>query len=515
MSKDYLLGIDIGTTGAKANILDLEGQVAGTGYYEYPCFYPRPNWVEQDVDLIVGRSMDATRDAIEDAGIDGAAIRAISFSTQRCCTIAVDENGRLLRPMISWQDNRTPVELDLLRQSVSDEEYYDITRMPMNTTWMASKILWLQENEPEIWARTAKIVQLQDYTLNAWGVDGYYNDFSDAGFSGLWDPYKFQWDETMLAAARIEPERLPQPTASTTLVGKVSHGAAERSGLAVGTPICVGAGDQNSAAVGAGVIRPGTLSVSLGTAGSIAAFLEKEYIDPQRMNMVTNHAVEGQWQLEGYLPGAAGLYRWFRDEVAVLEKTFAAETGQDAYAILDTLVTQVPPGSKGLVLIPHYAGAGSPRWAPHARGTLCGLTFAHDRKCMARAYMEGITLGVKDMLVTLLKSGVEINNVHILGGPTKSATWNQMQADMYGRPVKTLASTDAAPLGAAIMAGVGVGLFKDIPSAVDNVVKIDKIYEPNAETTSIYDEIYDIYDKMQKGLEDSGAFQAIADFQAK
>ncbi len=515
MAGTYLIGVDIGTTGAKGIIFDCNGNIVSSGYYEYTCTYPRPNWVEQDVDLIIGRSLDATAQAVSDSGINPGEIGAISFSAQRCCTIFIDDHDTLIRPMISWQDNRAVEEMEFIRQRISPEGFYRITSLPLNTTWMVSKILWLKTKEPDNWKKLAKIVQLQDYALKAWGVDDYLEDMSDTGFSGLWDPFGMEWSEELLDLLGIRKEYFPEVVASGTKAGTLSKEAADRTGLKPGIPLVVGAGDQNSAAVGAGVVQKGFLSVSLGTGGLAAAYLDEPFRDSGCLSMVTNHAIKGKWQLEGLQAGAASVYKWFRDQFASLERAYAESAGKDVYEILNDMVAKVPAGAKGLVMFPYFASATTPRWNPHARGMIAGLSFAHDKNCVARAFMEGITMEVKDMLKSMLNSGIRIDNVHILGGPTKSRLWNQMQADMYNRPVQTLKTTDAAPLGAAVCAGVGVGLFNDIVEGAGRMVRIDETFEPNPETAGLYDELYSIYCGMYDALADNKVFQAITAFQEK
>ncbi len=514
MDGGYLAGIDIGTTGAKASIYKRKGQVQASGYREYPCTYPKPNWVEQDVERIISAAMDASRVAIAEAGIDPKQIASVAFSSQRCCTICVDDSGRLVRPMISWQDNRSVAEIKEISEKISDSDYFHITGFPNSTTWMLSKMLWIRNNQPKVWEKTAKVLQLQDFVLRAMGADQYFVDISDARFYGLWDPYNYCWSETLLELFDIDRSLLPQPTASGTRIGAVSEEAAERSGFAAGTPLCVGAGDQNSAAVGAGVISPGFLSVSLGTAGASVAFVDDVFRDPYEKTFVTNHAIYGKWQLEGYQAAAASVYRWFRDEIATLEQARARESGNDAYDIIEEMVSRIPAGSKGLLLLPYFASAATPRYNANARGTLVGITFAHDRACMARAFMEGITLDMWDMISSMIKVGIPIDKVRILGGPTRSETWNQIQADIYNRPVQTLAIPDAAVLGAAIMAGVGVGAFKDIAEGVEGMVSVDRTYEPIPENAKIYSELYDVYCRLYEGLDEKHVFESLAKMQA-
>jgi xylulokinase len=514
MGQRYVVGMDIGTTGAKAAVFSLDGRLAASAYSEYTCTYPRPNWVEQDVDLIVGRAIECCGTAVKKSGLDPASIASVAFSAQRCCSIFVDAGGALVRPMISWQDNRTHEEVAEIEKKISADEFYDITGMPLGTTWMVSKIMWVRAHEPENWKRISKVVQLQDYALKAMGADGYFEDVSDAGFTGLWDPYAFDWSGKLLGLLGLDRSLFPEPCASGKKVGAVSAAAAARSGLKAGTPLCVGAGDQNSAATGAGIVKKGFLSVSLGTGGLAAAYLDTPFRDPNRKAMVDNHSVYGKWQLEGLQAGAAGVFRWFRDEIAAMEKEAACREGDDPYARLNAMVASAPPGAKGLILLPYLASATTPRWNPHARGSLLGLTFAHDRACMARSFMEGITLEVRDMVNSMSQAGIPIEHVRILGGATKSEVWNQMQADVYNRPVQTLKMTDAALMGAALLAAVGIGEFSSIPEGTERMVAVDRTYTPDPKRAAVYDEVYDIYCRAYEALDQKGVFRALARLQA-
>jgi xylulokinase len=513
MSDHYLMGIDVGTTGTKAAIFTASGEIVAQSYREYGCTYPKPGWVEQDVDMLVAMTFETAHDALKKSALQPAQVAAISFSSQRCCTIFVDAADKLVRPMISWQDNRTAAEVELIKESISPEAFYDVTLLPLNTTWMISKILWLQRHEPESWKRTAKVVQLHDYILKAWGAASYFNDFSDAGFYGCWDSGNCRWDERLMKVAGLSPAQLPEPRRSGTPAGGVSSAAAVKTGLRQGTPLCIGAGDQNAGALGAGVTAPGLLSVSLGTGGALAACVRGAFHDPARKTMVTNHVIPGCWQVEGYQAGAASVFRWFRDEIAELEDAYAKSAGKDTYELLNEMVAKVPAGAKGLLLMPYFASAATPRWNSSARGTLVGLTFAHDRNCLARAFMEGITLEVNDMLLSLVNAGVHIDILHILGGPTKSDVWNQIQADIYGRPVCTLRNTEAAVTGAAILAGAGIGLFPDIAVGASSLVKIRRTYEPDAKTHNTYRDLYALYQQLYGALDQSGFYQNFAKFQ--
>lgn len=513
MTGKYLAGIDVGTTGTKMAIYDLEGNVAASAYREYPCMYPKPGWVDQDANLVVSSMMEACREAVTGSGIDPAEIASLGVSAQRCCCHFLDRENNLVRPMISWMDNRPIDEVKEIEDKLGASEFYSLTGMPLNTTWMLPKILWLRRNEPENWEKTARIVQMHDYALKAFGAEDYYLDVSDAVFFGLWDPFKLEWNAKLLEMFNIDPGLLPLPTPSGKKIGVISQDAAELSGFAPGTPLCTGAGDQNSAAVGAGVVHEGWLSVTLGTSGNATTFLNKPYKDPLEKAMVTNHPIYGTWELEGYIASAAGVWRWFRDEIAREEVAAAAESGEDPFVLLNELVAKAPAGAKGLVFLPFLASVTAPRWNPEARGTLCGLSFAHDRSCIARAIMEGITMQNYDLIHSMIDSGIEIKKARIMGGPTKSALWNQMQADIYNLPVETLKVTEAGVLGAAIMAGVGVGIFESIEAGCEEMVQVDKEYTPDGRNTGVYRDLYAAYCSLYDGLVEKDVFGQLVDIQ--
>ncbi len=515
MADKFLAGIDIGTTGSKAAIFDLKGNMLGSGYKEYGCSYPKPNWIEQDPDELVSAAMSASKEAIRKSNVDPKDIASIGFSTQRSCTNFIDKEGKLLRPMISWQDTRCGQEVAEVLSKISAEEFYKITGFPLSTTWVFLKILWVRKNEPHIYEKIYKVLQLQDYTLRAFGVEGFISDVPDGGFWGLWDTDNFEWSQKMLDTFNIDKSILPVPTPSGTKVGEITAEVAKRSGFAQGTPMCVGAGDQNSASTGAGVIDKGYASVSIGTAGNANAFLDEKFRDPAGKNMIVNHSIYGKWQIEGHQQGAAGVFRWFRDVIADLEKQQAESLGKNVYKILDEKIAETPVGAKGLMLLPYLASAAAPRWNTDAKGVLAGLTFSHDKWDIARAFLEGITLELKDIITSMKQSGVKIEQIRIMGGATNSAIWNQMQSDVYDLEVDTLKVTDAAVIGAAIMGAVGVGLFSGIAEGVRQMVKIDQRYYPNKENAKIYDELYGIYCNIYDAFEEKGVFKALADLQNK
>jgi xylulokinase len=515
MARSYLAGIDIGTSGAKAIVFDLEGNPLASAYNEYGSTYPRPAWVEQDATLIVEKTMLSMREAIGRSGVEASGIAAVSLSAQRCCAIFLDDKENLIRPMISWQDNRPVDEVAEIVRLVPEAEYYRRTGFPNSTTWLLGKLLWVRKHEPETWKRTARVVQMHDFFLRALGAEDYFVDHNDAGFFGFFDSTACEWDRDLLRTFDIPERILPLPRASASPAGLVSAKGSERSGLVRGTKIAIGAGDQCAGSLGAGVVTKGTLSISMGTAGAVTALLEKPYRDPNGRIMVTNHSERGRWLLEGYQAAAASVFRWFKEELSGPETARAAADGSNAYDLICERAKGVPAGAKGLVFLPYLAGAATPRYDSDARGVLAGLTFAHDRACIARAIMEGITMDMRDMMVAIRAAGASVDTVRLLGGPTKSELWNQIQADVYGATVQTLKIGDATVLGAAIMGGVGAGIFPSLAEGAQAMARVDRTYEPDPVNARLYDELYEAWTAAYVGLSGSGAFTRISALQRR
>lgn len=509
----YLAGIDVGTTGARCAILDMEGNIVASEYREYGATYPKPGWVEQDLDELIERTMEACKATINGGKINPKEIAAIGFSTQRSVTVPIYKDGSKVRPMLSWQDARTGAEVADMSKLIDPGKYYDISGMPMGTTWIITKVLWMRKNEPELYAKTYKFVQNQDAVLKAFGADDFFTDVSDMAFYGVWDVGKVEWSKELCDLFGVKPEMFGTPTPAGTQVGRVTPSVAEKTGFAVGTPICVGAGDQNCGVVGMGSIKAGMATVTLGTAGLAILSMDKRIPGFGGM-MITNHAMPGMWEMEGLSNGAASSYRWFRDVVGVWEKEQEKATGRSAYEYLNDLAKQAPVGSKGLLYLPYLGTAATPRWNANARSAFIGMSFAHGRNEMARAVLEGVVLEIRDMMDGWIKAGVTPEVIRLGGGATKSDFWNQIQADVYGRPVQTLKVGESTVLGAALLGGVGAGVFKSIEEGVAQMVHVTGEVEPNMANHKVYEEMYQAYVKAYEGLSSSGAFDKLAEIQS-
>jgi xylulokinase len=510
---DYLAGVDVGTTGARCMIFDLRGNPVAGHYCDYGASYPQPGWVEQDPAVLITKTMEACRAAISGSGVDPGRIASIGFSAQRSVTCPVAEDGTPVRSMFSWQDARTTAEVEDLREIIPAEKYYADSGLPLGTTWIVTKLLWMRKHEPDLYAKTARFVQNQDLVLRAFGADDFYTDLCCVVFYGVWDVRRATWNLPLLERLDLHPGMFGRPTPPGTQVGTISPAIAEKTGFAAGTPFCVGAGDQNCSVLGMGATEPGIATVTLGTAGLAILSTERPLAGFGGM-MITHHVVPGMWEVEGLSNAAAASLRWFRDVVGTQERALEAAGGLDAYRQLDQLAAAAPPGSKGLLYLPYLATAATPRWNPQARAAFVGLSFAHGRAEMTRAVMEGVVLEIRDILEQWNTADLGVNGLRIGGGATRSALWNQIQADVYGMPVETLRVSESTSLGAALLGGLGAGVFASLEEGVEALVHVADRIEPDATRHQRYEELYRAFVQTYEGLNSSGAFDSLARIQS-
>lgn len=507
----YLAGVDVGTSGARCSLFDVAGRRIATAGCEYGASYPRPGWVEQDAQLLTDRTMEACRLAIARSGVPASEIVSIGFSTQRSVTCAVDSQGRPLRPLISWQDARTAAQVDELRQVIDPEEYYRTCGLPLATTWILTKVLWLRRHEPEVFERTARFVQHQDLLLRAFGARDDYTDLGDMAFYGSWNPGQLAWNEDLLNRLGLSSSRFGRPTAPGTCVAEVDSAVAERSGFAVGTPVCVGAGDQNCSVLGMGAIRPGMGTVTLGTAGLAILCTDRPIAGFGGM-MITNHVMPGRWEVEGLSNAAASSLRWFRDVLHASQPTAGDVLD---YPALTALAQTSPPGANGLLYLPYLATAGTPRWNADARAAMLGMSLAHGTADLVRAVMEGVALEIRDIMEPWLAAGMQVELLRLGGGATRSPLWCQIQADVYGRPVQLLQCEDSTALGCALLGGVGAGVFNSMEEGVAAMIRPRATIEPNPQHAARYADLYQAYVQAYQGLQQSGLFTHLARLQER
>lgn len=470
---DYIAAIDCGTTGAKAIVFDTSGSWHGTAYKEYPCDFPAPNRVEQDAEALFEACVDVLAGAVAKSDIDASEIRALSFSTQRCTLIPVDAAGRPLRAAISWQDNRSDAQCDAIRKAIGEKAFYKMTGLPVANVWTLPSIMWIRDEEPEIYEKTHKFMNPHGFLLHRFGADGFFEDQSNASMHGLVNVSTGGWDADFIARTGVDAQKLPEIVTSGASLGTLSPELAARTGLSANTLLVAGGGDQQCAGIGAGVTMPGLCSVTLGTAGVVICAFDDPPFDPNGAIPAEIHAYPGKYICEGLQSTAGAALKWLRN--VAQDATQGAEV---EYSLFNEMAEKIAPGADGLLFLPYLAGAGAPQWNGTATGVFHGLTQGHGLGAMARAVLEGVAFQNALILQEFGKTGREIAEIRLTGGGARSALWSQIQADIYGRPVKRLKEDEAGLLGAAILAATGAGLFPSLDAGVERMVQTMETYTP-------------------------------------
>jgi xylulokinase len=494
----YLLGIDISTTGAKALLIDNQGQVAGSATAMLTLSTPKALWSEQAPDDWWAGIKDSIRRVLQESDVKASDIAAIGLTGQMHGLVLLDEQGRVLRPAILWNDQRTAEQCDEIRARLGRERLIQITGNDALTGFTAPKILWVQQHEPDVWSRARHILLPKDYIR--YKLTGEFA-MDRAGGAGtiLFDLKKRTWSEEVCQALEIPAEMLPPTFEGPQISGAITQTAAEATGLAAGTPVVGGGGDQAAQAVGVGAVQPGIIALTLGTSGVVFATTEAPHIEPEGRLHAFCHAVPGHWHFMGVMLSAAGSLQWYRDALAG-DIPFTALVGQAA---------EVSIGSEGLIFLPYLTGERTPHPDPLARGAWVGLTIRHRRSHMTRSILEGVAFGIKDSFSLIQASGLgAIKQVRVSGGGAKSPLWRQIMADVLGAELVTVNTTEGAAYGAALLAGVGAGIYASVPEACEAMIKITGRTTPDASVTEAYAPYYERYRALYPAL--SPEFQALA-----
>lgn len=488
----YLMGIDGGTTGCKSCIFDFDGNLIGSDYREYPCYYPKPGYVEQKDEDITPALFESCKAAIANSGVDAKDIVAMGFSSQGSVIGLLDENGKLLRDFIGWQDLRaSQKELDAIMAKIPRDEYYALTGDPLGVIFSSAKYEWLRNNEPENWNKARWFVDHQEYYLKVFGAEEYWTDLSTASREGMADVNNNCWAPRMFEVLEMPMEKRAKiSTVCGQVVGKIPKDVSEKCGLAEGTLLCVGAHDQNCCTFGSGAIDDGTAVMVIGTFGSCFVVSDKPIRDPNKKLVVKgNHGV-GNWTIEAFSTTAASSYRWYRDTFGDLEVAAGKLLKTDPYELINNQIDTVPPGANGITFLSYLQGASGSRINGNARGTFLGMSLGTTKADMARAVMEGICYEMNDIVVAQAAAGIKLNGIRLTGGAAKSPLWSQMLADITQQPIHLLATPETGCLGAALYAGIGAGIYKDPKDATDRAVKISNSFTPNPANYAAYQDGY-------------------------
>ena len=496
----YLIGIDIGTSATKTVLFDERCHVVTSASQEYPLYQPQNGWAEQDPEDWWKAAMTTIKAVIDKSGVNPKDIAGLSLSGQMHGLVLTDENGNALGRSIIWCDHRTIESCDEFTRLVGGRErLIQIAANPALTGFTAGKVLWVREHEPDIWAKARHIQLPKDYVrLKLTGE--YHMDMSDASGTNLLDVPHRCWSKEICEKTGIPMDMLPPLVESSDVAGHITEEASRLTGLPVGMPVAAGAGDNMAAAIGTGVVVEGKAFTTIGTSGVVFAHSNSVQIDPAGRVHTFCAAVPGQYIVMGVGLAAGMSLKWCRDTFFQSEIEVAREMGTDSYVLMNQEAARSPIGANRLIYLPYLMGERSPILDPESRGVLFGLSAMHTKKDIVRAVMEGVMYSQWHNLNVLRGMHVAPEAMLACGGGAKSPFWRQMMADMYNMPVSTLQNTEGPALGAAILAGVGAGIYKDVPSACAELLKESEPLLPSAERHAAYEPYFELYQKIYLDL---------------
>ncbi len=489
----YFLGIDTSTTSSKALIIDERGEVIAVASSPHTLQTPKPLWSEQNP-LEWWEAVSASiRSVLEKAGISGDRIAAVGLTGQMHGLVLLNDAGNVLRPAILWNDQRTQSQCDEIHQRVGKEKFIQITGNVALTGFTAPKILWVKENEPDVYAKAKHVLLPKDYVR--YKLTGEYAmDKADGAGTVLFDLKKRDWSDEVLAALDIPRAWMPKTFEGTEFTGYINEEAARLTGLKAGIPVAAGGGDQAAGAVGVGAVEPGIVGLTVGTSGVVFATTPSALIEPEGRLHAFCHAVPNMWHFMGVMLSAAGSLQWYRDTLA--PNMSFDDLLKEAEAIHE--------GSEGLQFLPYLSGERTPHPDPLARGAFIGLTLRHSRAHMTRAVLEGVAFGLKDSFTLIQNAGLgKVTQVRASGGGTKGALWRQIMADVLNAELVTVNTTEGGAYGAALLAGVGTGAWNSVAEACNACIKITGSTQPKASSVDAYRKSYAIYQGLYPALKES------------
>lgn len=495
-----VLGIDVGTGGTRALLIDEAGLVLASQTAEHqPFTSPETGWAEQDPRDWWRACCAAVRQLLSTDAARNSEITAVGFSGQMHGAVLLDADGNPLRPALIWCDQRTAQEASEITRQIGQDRLISLTCNPALTNFTLTKLMWVRRHEPQLF-RSFRHLQLPKDYVRFRLTGEYAMDMTDASGTLLLDVANRRWSNEMAAATDIETGVLPRLLESCEVCGTVSNEGSAATGLKAGTPVVVGAGDQAAGAVGLGVVAPGAVHATIGTSGIVFASTDYPVMDPRGRLHTFCHAVPQRWHVMGVTQSAGLSLRWFRDCFGV-----NSQFGTDPYESLAQEAASAPPGSDGVMWAPYLMGERTPHLDPAARAALIGLAASHGRAHVIRAILEGVAFSLRDTLAIFEEMKVPVSSIRLGGGGARSSLWRQIQADVYARPVEIVQTEEGAAYGAALLAGVGAGIWKTVDDACRQAVRVRLSVEPNRESSQIMQNQYRKYRRIYAAL------RAIAD----
>ena len=499
----YYLGIDIGTTGTRAVIIDENGKVvSGQSADHEPISTPYPQWAEQNPQNWWSAARQAIGKVLQSAQLKGEDILGIGLSGQMHGLVLLDKNYQLLRPSIIWCDQRCQAEADDISKSVGYDRLIEITCNPALTGFTAPKLVWVRSHEPRVYDHIYKVLLPKDYIR--FRLTGQFaSEVSDASGTTLFDVANRCWSNAIIQDLKFDKDWFPPVYESVEVSGQLSAVVAQELSLKAGTPVVGGGGDQASGGVGNGIVSPGIVSSTIGSSGVVFAFMEEPARDQKGRVHTFCHAVPHKWHVMGVTQGAGLSLRWFRDQFGGMEVGLGPLLKQDPYEILTQQAALAKPGCEGLLFLPYLMGERTPHLDANARGVLFGLTGRHTRADVIRAVLEGVAYSLKDSFMIFETMKVPVQQVRASGGGGRSALWRQIQADIFGSEICTVAADEGAAFGAALMAAVGTGGFPTIEEACQQSIRLTNFTQPISGNVKRYQEYYEIYRSLYSALKPS------------
>ncbi len=491
----YFLGIDVGTGGTRAILVDRLGQVIASHATEHVPFRSAfPGWAEQDPEDWWRAAQESIRDVLAAASYQAGEIAAIGLTGQMHGAVLLDAKGEVLRPSLIWCDTRSAPQCDWLHARLGRERVIELTCNPALPNFTLTKILWVREHEPEVFARIAHILCPKDYVR--YRLSGAYAmDVQEASGTLLLDVTHRRWSREMAEVAGVSLDWLPELFESAEVCANVTPEAAAATGLPAGTTIVAGAGDQGAGAVGMGILKPGAVSATIGTSGVVFAATDQPVRDPLGRLHTFCHAVPGRWHVMGVTQAAGLSLRWFRDVISAGARGEAA-----SYEQLMALAASAPAGSEGVYWAPYLFGERTPHLDPDVRAAFVGLSAAHGQKHLTRAVLEGVAYSLQDTFTLFAELGIPVRGVRVGGGGARGALWRQIQADVYGRTVEVLVAEEGAAFGAALLAGVGAGAWPTVDAVCDSCIQVAETIQPGHAAAAVYRHGYETYRRIYPAL---------------
>lgn len=495
------LGIDIGTGGSRALVIDELGSVVATSTVQHEAFAsPQIGWAEQSPEDWWRATCLAVRQLLAVENVNADEIGAVSFSGQMHGSVLLDEADKVLRPALLWCDQRTERQCAEITEKVGSQQLIELVSNPAVTGFTLPKLLWVREKEPEVWKRVRGVLLPKDYIRLRLSGDK-ASDVADSSGTLLFDVRKREWSSKMLSVFGIDRSLLPRVFESVEVTGKISRAGAEATGLKEGTLVVAGAGDNAAGAVGMGIVSPGTVSATIGTSGVVFVVTERPTIDMNGRIHSLCHAIPNRWHMTGVTLAAGLSFRWFRDNLGC---------GSDYDSLVNDAAT-VPAGSDGAIWLPYLMGERAPYLDPNARAAFVGLTASHTKSHLSRAVLEGVAFSLRDSFEVFRELRAPIETIRLGGGGATSPLWRQIQADVYGQPVETIEVDQGAAFGAAILAGVGAGGWSAVDEACKQTIRVAERTEPDPEAVEVMNRNYEAYRLLYSALRPAMKVVNVAD----